>query len=247
LVWLCVFLGVALLTSSLQGRRRAAELELEKRVEERTAQLVQSQREILEISEREQRRIGHDLHDGLGQELSGIALLSTALAEQLERTRADGAQDADRVANLIHDAIQHTRALARGLCPVDLEDEGLASALRQLTGAVSRLPNVTCVFECEGEVRVDVTTASHLYRIAQEAINNGIRHGRARRISVKLGSSELTVTDDGVGFEPGVTEEGMGLRLMEYRARMIGGELRIRSHRGGGTVVTCRLADSSEE
>jgi PAS domain S-box-containing protein len=201
------------------------------------------ERDILDISEREQQRIGHDLHDGLGQELTGIAMLGTALAEQLSSSGTPGADDAEQVADLIHAAIKHTRDLAHGLCPVDLEAEGLPEALRQLCDRVGRLPGMQCTFQSTATMQVDAATAAHLYRIAQEAINNAIRHGRAKQIAIELNESQdrllLFVTDDGVGFPVNHKTTGMGLRLMDYRAKMIGGSVQIRPGAAGGTVVEC--------
>ena len=203
------------------------------------------EQEVVEISDREQQRIGHDLHDGLGQELSGIAMLATALAEQLEPASPAAAEDAEQVADLVHEAIKHTRDLARGLCPLDLEGEGLAFSLRNLAQRVSRLPGITCTFDGPTAVRTDVLTASHLYRIAQEAIHNAIRHGKARHIAIQLSDSSgqltLTVSDDGIGMPQNGFESGMGLRLIGYRARAIRGRIQISGGPQGGTMVQCRI------
>ena len=206
------------------------------------------EREIVEISEREQQRIGHDLHDGLGQELTGIAMLSTSLAGELGQNGASEARQAEKVADLIHQTIRHTRELARGLCPVNLEDEGLVAALRMLAQSVSQLPGVECTFETDAVGAVDSIVASHLYRIAQEAINNALRHGKAHHIEMRFISSNgctISVKDDGVGMPPNPPESGMGLRLMEYRAKAIRGSIRIRPADGGGTVVECSVDPSN--
>jgi PAS domain S-box-containing protein len=201
------------------------------------------EQEIVEISDRERQRIGHDLHDGLGQELTGIAMLSTALAEQIAAGEQANSHDAEKIADLVHESIRHTRELARALCPADLEDEGLAPALRQLSERVSGLPKVTCSFKAPEDVEVDVVTASHLYRIAQEAINNAIRHGGATRIDLSLTATAsrlvLTVLDNGRGFDPAGCPRGMGLRLMEYRAKAMRGSIRIGPGAKGGTIVEC--------
>jgi len=251
-MFLLAFLAVALVTSTLQARRRWAEEqlrrahdELEQRVRERTEELARSHRDILEIAEREQQRIGRDLHDGLGQELTGIAMLSTALAEQVDGSPL--AADAEQVAELVHETIRHTRELARGLCPVNLEDDGLAVALELLCGRIGRLPEMECRFEQVGDSDLPLgeAVATHLYRIAQEAVSNAIRHGRARSIEVRLENAgpalTLTIRDDGVGFSPAAASSGMGLRLMHYRAKMCRGSLSVSSAPGGGTVVECVL------
>jgi len=206
------------------------------------------ERDILDISDRERVRIGHDLHDGLGQELTGLAMLSTALAERLPG-EADAA-DADQIAELIHEAIQHTRDLARGLSPIDLEDEGLVAALRHITDRLAKLPKFKCSYEAPHELRVSETVGSHLYRIAQEAINNAVRHGKASTLNVSLtengGRIILMVADDGVGITDAGRNTGMGLRLMNYRAKMIRGNLDIRRGDTGGTVVTCMVDPTIE-
>ncbi|HEX4125384.1 MAG TPA: ATP-binding protein [Tepidisphaeraceae bacterium] len=210
------------------------------------------EREILDISERERVRIGHDLHDGLGQELSGTALLSTALAQRLAdadsaRSTAEAAADAEQIADLIHESIRHTRELARGLCPLDMDEEGLPSSLRQLADRVARLPGIHC--ECQLPLRVGVESAValHLHRITQEAINNAVRHGKASLINVRLVEENeqvtLIVADNGVGIPEAMPAgNGLGLRLMRYRAKMIGGSVQISCNSPTGTIVTCRVA-----
>jgi PAS domain S-box-containing protein len=209
------------------------------------------EREILDISERERIRIGHDLHDGLGQELSGTAMLSIALAQRLAGVDSvpaatAAAADAEQIADLIHESIRHTRELARGLCPLDMDEEGLPAAIRQLAERVDRLPGVRC--ECEVPRRVGVDSAStlHLHRIAQEAINNAVRHGNANLITVRLLEENrqltLIVADDGVGIpNPLPRGSGLGLRLMRYRAKMIGASIEIARGSPCGTVVACRI------
>ena len=173
-------------------------------------------------------------------------MLGVALAEQLRGERSPAGPHAERIAGLVQQAIRHTRDLARGLCPVDLEDEGLAAALGQLADRVTRLPGVRCGFDHVGDPAIDAVTAIHLYRIAQEAINNALRHGGAKGLSMILyaarGRITLTVTDNGVGFSPDNAPAGMGLRLMRYRARTVGATLDIGPAPGGGTTVTCEIA-----
>jgi PAS domain S-box-containing protein len=203
------------------------------------------ERDILEISEREHIRIGHDLHDGLGQELTGAAMLSTALAERLAANTLSGAQDAENIADLIHESIRHTRDLARGLCPLDLEDDGLPAALRQLTDRLARLPWLKCIFESPHHVNVDAAISAHLYRIAQEAITNAVRHGKPTQLIVRLTKSPnrltLLVADDGVGIPTPQFSQGMGLRLMHYRAKMIHAQLDLQRAQPRGTIVSCTV------
>jgi PAS domain S-box-containing protein len=208
---------------------------------------------LLESSARQQRRVGRDLHDGLGQHLTGIALMAKALEQKLAIKEAPEAADAAKIVSLVNDAINTTRELARGLLPVSSEARGLMSALGRQASKVRDLFNVDCRFECEQAVLVpDDSTATHLYHIAQEAVNNAVKHGRATRIIVSLGAANnklaLTVRDDGVGFapQPG-TNPGMGLNIMNYRAKMIGGSLEVRRCSQTGTIVTCLFPATPRE
>jgi signal transduction histidine kinase len=205
------------------------------------------EREILEISGREQRRIGRDLHDGLCQHLAGIGLLAQALARRIPPDDPLLAKDAGEIALLIDDAISLAKGLTRGLIPARLESDGLESGLTELATHAERLFGVSCRLEIsELQSNVDANVALHVYRIAQEALNNAIKHGHASEVRISLvnGPSNmvLTVRDDGIGFqvggEPG---SGMGLGIMRYRAQMIGGTLNVESARERGTTVTCRF------
>lgn len=205
------------------------------------------EREILDISAREQQRIGQDLHDGLGQHLTGIAFLSKVLEQKLAAKSLGEATEAAEIAALVNQAITQTRDLARGLCPVQLEASGLVAALQELASKTESLFNVSCHFECEHSVLIhDNAVATHLYYIGQEAISNAVKHGKAQRIRVGLAAENhritLTVQDDGIGF-PEVPEKhaGMGLHIMKYRARMVDGSLTIERDVAGGTTVTCSL------
>jgi two-component system, LuxR family, sensor kinase FixL len=208
------------------------------------------EKEILEISDAEQRRIGQGLHDGLCQQLAGIQLMGEVLAKNLsKKSKAEGAQAA-KIAEHVREAISQTRLLARGLSPVSLETNGLMSALQELVAAVARLFSVECRFQCGEPVLLrDNAVATHLYRIAQEAINNAIRHGKARTVVVTLTRQKsdacLIVTDNGIGFPKELkNDSGMGLRIMKYRAGMIGASLEIRSGNGDGTRVACTFKNN---
>ena len=205
------------------------------------------EKEILDVTEQERRRIGQDLQDGLGQMLTGIGLLSQNLARQLAKQDRPEADDAAEITDLIREADQYARDLARGLTPVDLEASGLVDALERLVANAERLFDIECVFDEVGSALVhDGTTATHMYRIAQESVSNAVRHGQAEHIKISLaaGASQtrLRIQDDGVGF-PETTDDGpgMGVHIMEYRARIIGGTLDISSTMGEGTTVTCTL------
>jgi PAS domain S-box-containing protein len=202
--------------------------------------------ELLNASSREQQRIGQDLHDSLCQQLAGIEFQNSVLVQQLAKT-PQTQTEAARIGELIRNATKQARALARGLSPVEIEPNGLMAALNNLAINATNLFRVNCFFECPQPVLLENrTSATHLYRIAQEAIGNAVKHGRAKTIviSLKGGDEELILTmkDDGVGFsQDGRAIEGMGLRIMEYRADMIGAMLRIDSVKGEGTTVACRL------
>ena len=207
---------------------------------------------ILEISAREQRRIGQDLHDGLGQHLTGIAFMSKVQEQKLMEKGLPEAGDAAKIVNLVNEAIHKTRELARGLLPVVSDAQGLMSALQQWAGEVEDLFAVSCRFQCFTPVLIhDDTVATHLYYIAREAVNNAIKHGHARQIVIRLAADEhqgaLTIQDDGCGIGdivPG--NKGMGLHLMNYRARMVGGSLEVQRVSTGGTMVTCLFPVAAE-
>jgi PAS domain S-box-containing protein len=202
---------------------------------------------VLEISEREQRRIGQDLHDGLGQHLTGIAFMSKVQEQKLAERGVPEAVDAAKIVELVNDAIRKTRELSRGLLPVVSDAHGLMSALRLYATEIEDLFGIACRFQCEGAVLIhDAPMATHLYHIAQEAVNNAIKHGRAKNILIRLFSGEhqgtLIVKDDGVGIDrPLAPHAGVGLHIMGYRAGMIGGSLDVRHDLPRGTAVTCRF------
>ena len=204
--------------------------------------------EILDVSTREQRRIGHDLHDGVCQQLSGIAVLADILADRLAEDSRPEARDAHKITDLVKQANNQTRGVARGLFPVRLEENGLVSALEDLAENTSTYYQTRCDFSCPSAVTVrDHSAAQHLYFIAQEAVLNAAKHGKAKSIQVKIepvGSHgcTLTVRDDGTGMpKPPSTGPGMGIRIMKYRARMIGATITVESSPGAGTEVVCQL------
>jgi len=210
---------------------------------------VELEREILAISEREQRRLGQDLHDDLCQQLAGIEFLSQRLASDLAARSAAGAPQAKEIAQMVQRAMTQTRELARGLSPVRLEAEGLADALRELAVGARKVFGCDCRFRCDPPVRVpDHDVAIHLYRIAQEAVSNAIKHGQARRIEIGLSaegrSVTLAVKDSGLGIPRKLPRrKGMGLRIMRYRAEVINGALQVEPHPRGGTRVVCTVPE----
>jgi len=203
------------------------------------------EKQLLKISDWEQQRIGQDLHDSLCQQLAGIAFLGKVLQQKLEAKRFEEASEIDEIISLIDDAITQTRGFARGLYPVRLEANGLMAALTELAGNVEKMFGISCRFEYNQPVLIyDNAMAVHLYRIAQEAVNNAMKHGKATEIVIRLGSydgtTSLTIKNTGLGFKRGKKgEKGMGLSIMKHRAGMIGASLDIRSDINGGTIVTC--------
>ncbi|MFZ2276944.1 MAG: PAS domain S-box protein [Prosthecobacter sp.] len=240
--------------------------ELEKRVEERTLQLQHTnaelkqqiaarkklEKEILHISEHEQQRIGQDLHDDLGQQLAGLWLLCDLLKSRLIEQKSSEVESADKIASLLKEALALTRSLARGLHPVAVQAGGLVAALDELAQRTSSMFRIQCRCKCPPSMQTDNTTATHLYRIAQEAVTNAVKHGLAKEIDIELSTNlhrtVLSIHDKGNGR--GITELnpkhlGMGLRIMKYRADMISGILDIQRNQSGlGTTVFCTIPTS---
>ena len=252
-ILLVLYFIVVWLLASLRSLHR----DLEMKVQQRTVALTQEmserarlEKELLEVSEREQRRIGHDLHDSLCQHLTGTALAGKVLGEKLAAKSMPEAADADKIVDLVEDGVLLARNLARGIYPVDMEAEGLMAALEDLAANIRAVSKVDCTFECRPPVLIhDATVATHLYRITQEGISNAIRHGKARSIEINLFAQDrrltLTVEDDGAGLpENWRTGRGLGTRIMAHRAAMIGGLLTIEPNATGGTLVRCSVPAS---
>lgn len=207
---------------------------------------------ILEVSERERRSVGMELHDGLCQHLIGVVHLSHVLEQKLVRKSIPEAAEAREVAAFLRSAITEARRLARGLYPVKIESVGLASSLKDLADSTGHLFRISCVFSCPREVALrDHAKALHLYRIAQEAVQNAVRHGQSAKILIGLSEKKkrviLTIVSDGKGYRAPprhgkVQGDGIGLDIMNHRAQMIGASLDIRRGVNGcGAVVTCSL------
>jgi PAS domain S-box-containing protein len=211
------------------------------------------EREILEISTREQRRIGHDLHDGVCQQLAAITYLVDILGDRLQEKKAPEAAEAERIGNLINETNAQARSVARGLFPVRLEEHGLVLALEELAASASSRYRITCRFVCEtAPIKVDSEVELHLYYIVQEALSNAVNHGKATTVIVTLAADEdrlkLTVQDNGTGFQlSGKSQSGMGIRIMRYRAKVIGAALDVQSQVNHGTQITCVFNPSSRE
>jgi len=233
--------------------------DLEKRVIERTEkltaankQLLQENKErkrlekqLLDVIERERRWIGQELHDSIGQQLTGIEFMVETLQHMLSGKSLNEASYAAKISTLVNQAAKQMREFARELHPVDLDASDLISAIEELAASTEHLFGISCTFKHSESVSVnDTSVISNLYRIAQEAITNAFRHGEAKNILIKLTSnrriSMLTVKSDGLDFpEDRPTSKGMGLKLMTHRAEIIGGSLNIRRGINGGTTVTC--------
>lgn len=211
------------------------------------------EKEVVESSNRVQTRIGQDIHDGLGQHLTGITFLCRALEKNLASKNLPEAAEAAEISKLVIEALSQTRNLARGLFPVEVESTRLCQSLRELATTAEQLFQISCSVECDSNLAVDNPNAStHLFRLAQEAINNAVKHGKAHRVGLLLGTAGdkaiLRITDDGVGFPPeGARRTGLGLRIMTYRAQKVGGTLDIHPGQHGGTVVSCTFNPHSDE
>jgi PAS domain S-box-containing protein len=202
------------------------------------------EQEILDASGRERQSIGRDLHDGLGQELTGVALMLRGLATRIQSRCPDVVDNVNEVVALVNQSIDTARALARGLLPVRAETGGIAAALKALARRDRDLYDLPVTFrdDVASDFALDETNASHLYRIAQEALTNAARHGHATRVDMELSASAsaftLRIADDGTGFPKAHVSTGMGLKIMRYRAGMIGASFEIEANEPHGTVIT---------
>ena len=205
------------------------------------------EREILRVGAEERRRISHELHDSLGQTLTGIAFKAKALQGRLAQAASPLAKDLGEVATLVSGAVAETRRLAQGLNPVEIENAGLVVALADLAAKTQHLFGLACNFRCaETELAAAPTTEAVLYRITQEAIHNAVSHGSPQTIEIELSRTadrlQLCVRDDGTGFDAAaITSSGMGLRIIQHRVHAHGGTLQIQSQPGAGTRIECSL------
>lgn len=235
--------------SQFAGEVLSAEIELsgEKRilvVVQDISERKQLESEIIEIANRERRRLGADLHDGLGQELTGISLMLRSFSKRAGLAAFEIVPELDEIITLVNHAIQSARKMALGISPVTLERGGLLPALQTLIGWSRKSYNmdVRLRLSIRSPLLIGESAAAHLYLIVQEAINNAVKHGRARSVAVTLRTSgslvSLSIADDGVGIgEHAARDGGMGLKLMEYRSAVIGGVMKVKRLPSGGTRV----------
>jgi signal transduction histidine kinase len=215
-----------------------------KRAEQERARV---ERQLIDLTEREQRRIGRDLHDGLGQHLTALEMMNHTLVERLRREAPTLEAHATEISGHIRQIITHARQLSHGLCPVSLQADGLMNALQELAALTKTSGRKDCEFICPQPVQLaDLNVATQLYRIAQEAVGNAVRHSGAKRIRIGLTRAgarlELSVEDDGQGLSSHAEEKrGLGLSTMHYRARLIGANLDMTSVPGDGVRLCCTL------
>ncbi len=201
---------------------------------------------LAELSAKEQRRIGQELHDQIGQVLSGTAMLARSLEQKLAAQKSKETAAAGKLVEQIRDAYAQVRDLAKGLAPVMTARHGLGTALAEFAERIGSIYNISCEYRGDHDITIEnIEAAEHLYRIVQEAVSNAVRHGRSKRIQIGMEKESddalaITVKDDGDGLPADyVRTDGIGLRIMNYRAQLIGGTLDIRTAEGGGTVVRC--------
>jgi signal transduction histidine kinase len=246
---------------SAEAALRKAHDELEMRVQQRTAELKAAniklhaaisdrkrlEHELLEITEKERRRIALDLHDDLGQKLSGIAMMTKGLQLRLGKTSPGESEEAGQIHELVQEAMNHASDLAHDLATLDLKANSLADALEGLAAHAAKLFGISCKLKVEGPApALDSNSVRQLYKIAQESVTNAIKHGKAKKVSIELSATpaelELRIQNSGIPFPDLKSREGgMGLRIMHYRASLLNGTFDIKGQGAKGTLVTCTV------
>ncbi|WP_232291486.1 MASE1 domain-containing protein [Polaromonas sp. JS666] len=265
--------GLLLAASVAEQRRAQADLKsshdgLEQRVKERTQAIAdinadlrremaarrRLEKALIRVSEEQQQAIGRELHDGLGQHLTGLALFSATLQQKLHERAQPEAEAARRIVELVNQATAMTRSVARGLYPAALEVGGLSAALEQLAEYTRSLQGMACVFRCGADVQVrDPLVAINLYRVAQEAVNNAVKYSQANHLRIDLTRVEdrhrLAISDDGIGADPERIwhGQGLGMHSMRYRASLLGGTFAIERNAHRGTTVAVMYPDQGEQ
>ncbi len=220
-------------------------------ISESMAERRKLEEEILRISENERARIGQDIHDGLCQQLVGVTFVSKLLQEQLKAAHPQGSVAAGEIIRLLQDAINQARDISHALYPAHIAEEGLCGAIEHLASQINATSGIRCHLHCEDHVILkDNLLSLHLYRIAQESLNNAVKHAKPQNITIRMTHAddhlELAIEDDGRGIpDDGHRSGGMGLKIMRYRANMLGGTLSIKRRPEGGTIVSCRCPFSS--
>ena len=250
-IWNCVSAFVAYLVFIFLLRRWHSLLrEMHLRVKERTADLQreltrrqQLEKEIAEVAEAERNRVGRELHDSLGQHLTGTGLLAETIANQLEKESNTIQPIARKVVRLIDQGIELTREIARGLYSSELDGDGLFSALESLSRSVAN-NQVKCEFEHSGKPPGSKELATQVYWVAREAVTNALKHGQPQHVWIHLQTTDdclrLKIEDDGRGLSQSTMKDGIGLRVMAQRAEIAGGTLRVEKV-AHGTVVHCEI------
>jgi two-component system, LuxR family, sensor kinase FixL len=236
--------------SQLHTSKLQLEIEERKRAEEIKSEALNEtrilQKEIMHIAENERQRIGQDLHDGIGQNLTAATFLIEALREKIKNYSENMINDIDEIDNLVRKSIIQTRSIAKVLFPVEMDKNGLYSALSEMASTIEKVFDVTCEISRRGNFYIDDNqTAIHLYYISREAVTNAVKHGRAKNVHVCLTSNDsilkLIILDDGTGCKENEMGSGMGLRIMKYRASMIGAEFFAKNRTKKGFEVKVTL------
>jgi PAS domain S-box-containing protein len=263
--WLSSITDITQRKQAEDALRRSHE-ELERRVRERTADLSAAneqlqtalaerrrlEHELLEITDKERRRIGLDLHDDLGQKLTGIALMSKGLAMRLAKNGSAESQEASRIQNLIQETMNQTRELSHDLVTLDLREKDLISAMEDLVRHLQRTFEISCNFVCTTPVpTLDANVVTQLYKITQEAVTNAIKHGKSKEVEIRLRNGgdtlALSIRNAGLPFPEVVDHNaGIGLRIMSYRAHLIGATFEVKPGEQEGAVVLCKLPISKK-
>lgn len=228
-----------LINNQLKARRHAESI-----AALATNRAGEAERKLLNISEETQQRIGRELHDDLGQHITGIAFMAQVLSQKLKADGREEQTDAERITLMLNQAISKTRNIAHGLYPSELEEHGLKNMLEKFVDHVEATYHINCSFSSDNNCEIDDhEVAIHLLRITQEAVSNAVKHGRATRIILRIScfpsSQVLEIWDNGCGLGVGIMSPvmGLGMRSMRYRAEMIGASLEILSRPEGGTQV----------